>query len=175
MESRCVKFGIIALILSFWSLEVQHDTSWQRTLWWSYFQQIKVFSSIKRFLLVQWNQSKIQIKQFWHFQCITNWRNIVNNGSARNTVGLVWMNYLNYYPSQSNCQNLREQFVITTKNWYRSPIFMSVKSPFFDISVVTAFLQLNIPFERLSLGTCNKSAPNSAQKTYKSKLGGYQS
>ncbi len=35
MESRCVKFGVIALTLSLWSLEVQHGTSWQRTLWWS--------------------------------------------------------------------------------------------------------------------------------------------
>ncbi len=30
--SRCVKFGVIALTLSYWSLEVQHSTSWQRTL-----------------------------------------------------------------------------------------------------------------------------------------------
>ncbi len=28
---RCVKFGVITL--SYWSLEVQHGTSWQRTLW----------------------------------------------------------------------------------------------------------------------------------------------
>ncbi len=33
MWSRCVKFGAIALTLSYWSLEVQHGTSWQRTLW----------------------------------------------------------------------------------------------------------------------------------------------
>ncbi len=33
MGSRCVKFGVIALTLSYWSLEVQHGTSWQRTLW----------------------------------------------------------------------------------------------------------------------------------------------
>ncbi len=32
MGSRCVKFGDIALTLSYWSLEVQHGTSWQRTL-----------------------------------------------------------------------------------------------------------------------------------------------
>ncbi len=32
MGSRCVKFGVIALTLSYWSLEVQHGTSWQRTL-----------------------------------------------------------------------------------------------------------------------------------------------
>ncbi len=32
MGSRCVKFGFIALTLSYWSLEVQHGTSWQRTL-----------------------------------------------------------------------------------------------------------------------------------------------
>ncbi len=31
MGSRCVKFGVIALTLSYWSLEVQHSTSWQRT------------------------------------------------------------------------------------------------------------------------------------------------
>ncbi|CAI9618608.1 unnamed protein product [Staurois parvus] len=31
MGSRCVKFDI-ALTLSYWSLEVQHGTSWQRTL-----------------------------------------------------------------------------------------------------------------------------------------------
>ncbi len=30
---RCVKFGVITLTLSYWSLEVQHGTSWQRTLW----------------------------------------------------------------------------------------------------------------------------------------------
>ncbi len=30
--SRCVKFGVIALTLSYWSLEIQHGTSWQRTL-----------------------------------------------------------------------------------------------------------------------------------------------
>ncbi len=35
MGSRCVKFGVIALTLSYWSLEVQHGTSWQRTLWGS--------------------------------------------------------------------------------------------------------------------------------------------
>ncbi len=35
MGSRCVKFGVIALTLSYWSLEVQHATSWQRTLWGS--------------------------------------------------------------------------------------------------------------------------------------------
>ncbi len=35
MVSRCVKFGVIALTLSYWSLEVQHGTSWQRTLWGS--------------------------------------------------------------------------------------------------------------------------------------------
>ncbi len=35
MVSRCVKFGVIALTLSLWSLEVQHGTSWQITLWWS--------------------------------------------------------------------------------------------------------------------------------------------
>ncbi|CAI9607514.1 unnamed protein product, partial [Staurois parvus] len=29
MGSRCVKFGIITLTLSYWSLEVQHGTSWQ--------------------------------------------------------------------------------------------------------------------------------------------------
>ncbi len=29
MGSRCVKFGVIALTLSCWSLEVQHGTSWQ--------------------------------------------------------------------------------------------------------------------------------------------------
>ncbi len=33
--SRCVEFGVIALTLSYWSLEVQHGTSWQRTLWGS--------------------------------------------------------------------------------------------------------------------------------------------
>ncbi len=32
MGSRCVTFGVIALTLSYWSLEVQHGTSWQRTL-----------------------------------------------------------------------------------------------------------------------------------------------
>ncbi len=32
---RCVHFGVIALTLSYWSLEVQHDTSWQITLWGS--------------------------------------------------------------------------------------------------------------------------------------------
>ncbi len=35
MGGRCVKFGVIALTLSFWSLEVQHGTIWQRTLWGS--------------------------------------------------------------------------------------------------------------------------------------------
>ncbi len=35
MGSRCVKFGVIALTLSYWSLEVQHGISWQRTLWGS--------------------------------------------------------------------------------------------------------------------------------------------
>ncbi len=35
MGSRCVKFGVIALTLSYWSLEVQHGTSWQRTIWGS--------------------------------------------------------------------------------------------------------------------------------------------
>ncbi len=35
MGSRCVQFGVIALTLSYWLLEVQHDTSWQRTLWGS--------------------------------------------------------------------------------------------------------------------------------------------
>ncbi len=35
MGSRCVRFGVIALTLSYWSLEVQHGTSWQITLWWS--------------------------------------------------------------------------------------------------------------------------------------------
>ncbi len=30
MGSRCVKFGVITLTLSYWSLEVQHGTSWQR-------------------------------------------------------------------------------------------------------------------------------------------------
>ncbi len=35
MGSRCVKFGVIALALSYWSLEVQHGTSWQRTPWGS--------------------------------------------------------------------------------------------------------------------------------------------
>ncbi len=35
MGSRCVKFGVIALTISYWSLEVQHGTSWQRTLWGS--------------------------------------------------------------------------------------------------------------------------------------------
>ncbi len=29
------KFGVIALTLSYWSLEVQHGTSWQRTFWGS--------------------------------------------------------------------------------------------------------------------------------------------
>ncbi len=32
MGSRCVKLGVIALTLSYWSLEVQHGTSWLRTL-----------------------------------------------------------------------------------------------------------------------------------------------
>ncbi len=32
---QVVKFGVIALTLSYWSLEVQHGTSWQRTLWGS--------------------------------------------------------------------------------------------------------------------------------------------
>ncbi len=32
MGSRCVTFGVIALTLLYWSLEVQHGTSWQRTL-----------------------------------------------------------------------------------------------------------------------------------------------
>ncbi len=32
-RSMCVKFGVIALTLSYWSLEVQHGTSWQITLW----------------------------------------------------------------------------------------------------------------------------------------------
>ncbi len=32
MGSRCVKFGVVALTLSYWSLEVQHGTSWQITL-----------------------------------------------------------------------------------------------------------------------------------------------
>ncbi len=32
MRSRCVKFSAIALTLSYWSLKVQHGTSWQRTL-----------------------------------------------------------------------------------------------------------------------------------------------
>ncbi len=32
MGSRCVQFGVIALTLSYWSLEVQHGTSWQTTL-----------------------------------------------------------------------------------------------------------------------------------------------
>ncbi len=36
-----VTFGFIALTLSHWSLEVQHGTSWQRTLWGS---QKKYFS-----------------------------------------------------------------------------------------------------------------------------------
>ncbi len=35
MGSRCVKFGVIGLTSSYWSLEVQHGTSWQRTLWGS--------------------------------------------------------------------------------------------------------------------------------------------
>ncbi len=35
MGSRCVKLGVIALTLSYWSLEVQHGISWQRTLWGS--------------------------------------------------------------------------------------------------------------------------------------------
>ncbi len=35
MGSRCVQFGVITLTLSYWSLEVQHGTSWQRTLWGS--------------------------------------------------------------------------------------------------------------------------------------------
>ncbi len=35
MGSRCVKFGVIALTLSYWPLEVQHGTLWQRTLWGS--------------------------------------------------------------------------------------------------------------------------------------------
>ncbi len=30
MGSRCVKFGVIALTLSYWSLEVQHGISWQK-------------------------------------------------------------------------------------------------------------------------------------------------
>ncbi len=33
MGSRCVAFGVIALTCSYWSLEVQHGTSWQRTLY----------------------------------------------------------------------------------------------------------------------------------------------
>ncbi len=32
MGSRCVKFCVIALTVSYWSLEVQHGTLWQRTL-----------------------------------------------------------------------------------------------------------------------------------------------
>ncbi len=32
MGSRCVTFYVIALTVSYWSLEVQHGTSWQRTL-----------------------------------------------------------------------------------------------------------------------------------------------
>ncbi len=32
MGSRCVKLGVIALTLSYWSLEVQHGTPWQITL-----------------------------------------------------------------------------------------------------------------------------------------------
>ncbi len=35
MGSRCVTFGVNALTLSYWSLEVQRGTSWQRTLWGS--------------------------------------------------------------------------------------------------------------------------------------------
>ncbi len=35
MGSRCVRFCVIALTLSYWSLEVQYGTSWQRTLWGS--------------------------------------------------------------------------------------------------------------------------------------------
>ncbi len=35
MGSRGVQFVVIALTLSYWSLEVQHGTSWQRTLWGS--------------------------------------------------------------------------------------------------------------------------------------------
>ncbi len=35
MGSRCVKFGVIALTLSYWSLEIHHGPSWQRTLWGS--------------------------------------------------------------------------------------------------------------------------------------------
>ncbi len=33
--SRCVKFGVIAFSLSYWSLKIQHGTSRQRTLWGS--------------------------------------------------------------------------------------------------------------------------------------------
>ncbi len=36
MGSRCIKFGVIALTLLYWSLEVQHGTSWQRRTLWGY-------------------------------------------------------------------------------------------------------------------------------------------
>ncbi len=42
MGSRCVKFGVISLTLSYRSLEVQHGTSWQRTLWGSEKKRIVV-------------------------------------------------------------------------------------------------------------------------------------
>ncbi len=60
MVSRCVKFGVIALTLSYWSLEVQHGTSWQRTLWESEKKEvllyIKMVYAIRR-LPRPWNWS----------------------------------------------------------------------------------------------------------------------
>ncbi len=35
MGSRCVTFGVIALNLSYWSLEIHHGTSWQMRIWGS--------------------------------------------------------------------------------------------------------------------------------------------
>ncbi len=50
MGSWCVKLGVIALTLSYWSLEVQHGTSWQRTLWGSEkkeFEKKKIAMTLK--------------------------------------------------------------------------------------------------------------------------------
>ena len=31
MRSRAVKLGVLSLILSYWSLDIQHGVSWQKT------------------------------------------------------------------------------------------------------------------------------------------------
>ncbi len=75
MGRRCVKFGVITLTLSYWSLEVQHATSWQ-----------KLSEDLKK-IIVALNKDRVSHKKFaktLKFSCKTiQWFNRTSSTQNR--------------------------------------------------------------------------------------------